>query len=224
MMSQSQQSNQNPPKKLQKIFHFSWSENLQNDDRKLPDDNIFVGKDIIASLKLDGECTGMTRNVCHARSTDGRDHPSRHWVKALHAQIKYNIPKNYEIFGENVFATHSIPYFDLPTYFFVFLIVDEDNQCLDWDTTEWVAHHLGLKTVPILYDGIWDKELVKKCQKESCPMGWAKEQEGYVVRSLEPFHWNDFQMNYGKFVRKNHVRTNEFWAKHWVPNKLKDKK
>lgn len=42
--------------KYPKTFHFPWSENLQNDDRLLEDIGCFLGKNIVVSEKMDGEC------------------------------------------------------------------------------------------------------------------------------------------------------------------------
>ena len=86
--------------KWPRIWHFSFSENLQNDDRMLQDDNIFTNKNIVVTLKLDGEGTGLSKDNCHARSLDSRDHPSRHWVKGLWGQIRHLLDPNITIFGE----------------------------------------------------------------------------------------------------------------------------
>src|ERR1035437_4513308 len=116
--------------KFPKIFHFPWSESLQNDDRMLPDISVFNGKEVSVSLKIDGENTGMTRDSCHARSLDSNDHPSRHWVKGLWGQIKDDLPIGYKFYGENVFAKHSIYYKNLPSYFFLFTVVNDKGIVL----------------------------------------------------------------------------------------------
>ena len=41
------------------------------------------------------------------------------------------------------------------------------------------------------------------------------------MRNAEGFYFNDFSLNMGKWVRKNHVQTEEHWMyKEVVPNKL----
>ena len=205
--------------KFPRIYHFLYSPGLKNDDRMLPDDNIFVGKEIVVTSKLDGECTGMTNTTCHARSLDSRDHPSRHWVKSLHGKIKYKIPKNFHLFGENVFAKHSIFYDKLPSYFLVFGIFDENNNYLSWDDVVEYSKMLDLITVPVLYRGIWDIEKVKFCFTGKSQFG--EEQEGYVVRTAGSFPLEKFNENTGKYVRKSHVKTSKFWMnKPIVPNRL----
>jgi len=58
--------------KFPKIFHFPWSRSISSDDKILSSTEIFAGKEIIMCEKLDGECTGMSRDKCHARSLDSR--------------------------------------------------------------------------------------------------------------------------------------------------------
>lgn len=195
--------------KYPKTFHFSWSENLQNDDRKLENDAFLDGKTIVVSEKIDGENTGMTRDSCHARSLDSRDHLSRHWIKGLHATIKHEIPDGWKIFGENVYAKHSIFYPELTSYFYVFSIWKDDGFCLSWKDTEEFCQLLGLEIVPVLYYGIWDIDKVKSCFTGKSKFGL--EQEGYVVRNADSFHYDDFQNNIGKFVRDKHIKTDDHW-------------
>src|ERR1035438_10502280 len=105
-----------PRTKYSRTPHFPWSPSPSSDDKVLSSANQFLGKEIIISEKLDGECTGMTSDLCHARSLDSKDHSSRHWVKQLHASIKLEIPDGWKIFGENLYAKHSIHYSNLPSY------------------------------------------------------------------------------------------------------------
>lgn len=210
--------------KFPKIFHFPWSESLQNDDRMLPSTECFVGKQIVVLQKMDGENQTLTREYIHARSlTDGALTPkqgwSREWIKSLWGSIRYNIPEDIRIHGENLYATHSIEYYDLPNYFFVFGATQ--NDCfLSWDdVVEWCGL-LDLHHVPVIYEGIWSEEKIKSLW----PMHseWSDKVEGYVVRARDSFKIKDFQTNVAKFVRKNHIQADETWFKgEWVENKLR---
>jgi len=142
--------------KYPRTFHFSHSENLQNDDRYFRGIKFLEGQEVIASLKLDGEGCHWYNDYIHARSISKSDHPSRHWVKQLHASVKYDIPDGWRICGENVYALHSIYYTNLPTYFFVFGIYNEKNECLKWDEICEYCDILNLYTVPVFYRGIFD--------------------------------------------------------------------
>ncbi|GED56575.1 RNA ligase family protein [Brevibacillus formosus] len=204
-------------KKYPRTFHLPWSRSRTDDDKILRTVGHFEGKEVVVTEKLDGENTTLYRNHIHARSLDSKDHASRHWVKMLHGTISFHIPEGWRICGENVYALHSIYYEHLTSYFYVFSIWNENNECLSWDeTVEW-AELLGLETAPVLYRGIWSEETVKSCYTKQSVFGG--EQEGYVVRLTERFSYEDFKQSAAKFVRKNHVQTDQHWlSKPVVPN------
>lgn len=194
--------------KYPKTFHLNWSPGLTNDDKIIPSINQFINQEIVVTCKFDGENTSMYSDHYHARSLDSKNHPSRNYVKSLWGEVKHNIPEGFRICGENLFAKHSIHYHNLPSYFLVFAIYDENNTCLSWSETLEYAKMLDLLTVPVLYRGIWNEEKVKDCWKENY---LDDEQEGYVVRLANSFHYKDHILSTAKFVRKNHVQTSEHW-------------
>jgi hypothetical protein len=197
--------------------HLSFSPGVGRDDLKLDSNQIFLNRHVIVTEKLDGENTTLYPDYIHSRSLDSRHHPSRAWVKALQASISNDIPPGWRICGENVYAQHSIFYHQLKSYFYVFSIWNEKNQCLSWgDTQEWVEI-LGLELPPVLYEGIWDEAkmifLAKNLDLDVC--------EGYVVRNIEQFDFADFSYNVAKWVRSNHVQTDEHWMdREVIPNQL----
>lgn len=196
--------------KYPKTLHLPWSPGLQNDDRMLWSTDCFVEQHVIITEKMDGENTTMYHDAIHARSMADMDpHPSRPWVQALHGSIKYNIPRGWRVCGENLYAKHSIHYLDLPTYFMVFAIFDEDDWCLSWEETKEYAKMLGLQTVPLIYDGLYDEEYFKS-QLFLDNFDFTKE-EGYVLRVNYAFPANLFQSSVAKYVRKGHVQTSEHW-------------
>lgn len=207
--------------KYPKTLHFPWSPGLQNDDRLMPLEDVvsnFSGNEVVITEKLDGENTSMYRNVIHARSLDSSDHPSRSWVKALHGQIRHEIPEGWRICGENVFAYHSIFYRHLETYFFVFSIWNEKNEALSWDETEDYCNLFGLQTVPVLFRGEFNLKAVQNFGNSLD----LNTQEGYVVRNTRSFEYSDFQKNIAKYVRHNHIQTDQHWmSKPVVKNLLK---
>lgn len=202
--------------KYPKTLHLAFSPGLQNDDRLLPNDKGLQGEEVIAGLKMDGECTSLNRYYLHARSLDSVNHPSRNWVKALHGQIAHEIPEHMTICGENCFAEHSIHYDNLPSYFLVFNIWEKGRR-LAWYETQAYCDMLGLTTVPILYRGPWDP---KKIQ-ELCETLDPKTQEGIVVQVTRSISAPEWRKTSAKFVRKGHVQTDEFWRnKPIIPNGL----
>jgi len=134
--------------KYPRTYHLPWSPGKTNDDRVLEDTSCFDRRRVVITEKMDGENTTMYADYIHARSLDSSSHPSRGWVKNLHAQIRSKISPGWRICGENLFAQHTLHYANLPTYFMVFSIWDENNVCLSWDETRLYAGVLDLATVP----------------------------------------------------------------------------
>ena len=118
--------------------HLPWSPGKSGDDRIIESlTSLSQLEDILVTEKLDGENITLYRDYLHSRSLTYQPHPSRDWLKRLHAQICTDIPENFRICGENVFAKHSIFYKSLTTYYFVFAIF-QDDICLSWpETVEW---------------------------------------------------------------------------------------
>jgi hypothetical protein len=200
-----------PYVKYPRTFHLPFSEGRTDDDRALDNCWQFEGKEVVVTLKMDGEnTTGYYDGYIHARSLDSNNHPSRNWVKNYLAGVLCNLPTGWRVCGENLYAKHSIKYEGLGSYFHLFSIWDAQNVCLSWDMTlEW-AELLDLKVVEVLYRGIWDEQLIKTLFKEHHN---GAEMEGYVVRLATSFPYSNFRRSVAKFVRPNHVQTNKHWIK-----------
>lgn len=197
--------------------HLPWSPGADADDVVLKAQDVFRGHEIVVTEKLDGENTTMYPDHIHARSIDSRHHASRNWVKALHGDVAHQIPPKWRLCGENVYARHSVAYDDLESYFYLFSVWNEDNVCLSWDETlEW-ASLLGLVTPHEFYRGEWDLDIVTSIEVDTAAV------EGYVVRNAGRYHFDEFQDNIAKWVRKGHVQTDEHWMHaEIVPNGLRD--
>jgi len=202
------------PTKYPKTFHLPWTKTVTKDDKILKSVKHFEGKRVVVTIKMDGENNTLYRDYFHARSLDSNNHPSRNWVKRFHSEFSFEIPEGWRICGEDLFATHSISYDNLCSYFYGFSIWNEKNFCLSWEETlEWFDL-FKIIPVEVLYDGIWNEELIRNIDYGN--------QEGYVVRTFDSFHYDDFKMNVAKCVRANHVQTDNHWmSAEIVPNKLK---
>jgi hypothetical protein len=187
-------------RKYPRTPHLSWSESISEDDTIGED--IFLGTTVVITEKLDGENTSLYNDYYHAHSINSGSHPSRDYVKGLWGSIKDQIPKDFRICGENMFAKHSLHYTNLESYFLVFSIWDGD-VCLSWKDTVDYCKLLNLVTVPVLYEGLYDKNKL--------PTIDPLKQEGYVIRSSNSFEYDDFVNNVRKYVRKGHVQTDEHW-------------
>ncbi len=193
-----------------------------------PDDNMLswdeyhdlISRPTIITEKRDGENTSVAKTYTHARSLDSNNHPSRNWVKGLWGSISYMIPDDILICGENLYAQHSIPYDDLDSYFEVFSIWLND-YCLPWSETIQLCGPLGLHTVPVLSERRihTDKEIRAIVASLD-----TSRQEGIVIRSADGYEREDFGKNLCKWVRKDHITTDDHWmSKPIVPNKLKNR-
>lgn len=205
--------------KYPRTMHCPWIQNIHGDDRIIKSMERFIGRRVIVTTKMDGENSSLYCDYFHARSVDGRNHPSRAWVKQFWSQICGDIPQGWRICGENLYAKHSIHYKDLSTYFMGFSIWNNLNECLSWDSTlEWFEL-LGIESVPILYDGVFDESKIRNLWNDK---QWDTS-EGYVIRIADSFSYGDFQNCVAKFVRKGHVQTA---VHHWqlatiIPNELR---
>lgn len=146
------------------------------------------------------------------------------------AGLAHRFPSGWKVFGENLFAWHSIFYTELPSYFFVFGVYDDSNRCLSWADTRQFCREFGLETVPTIWEGVWDEALVKDLwngqgrfptfaskvdpatHTPQFPADFQPcEAEGYVVRIADQFHYTDFSTKVAKYVRKHHVQTTSNW-------------
>lgn len=197
--------------------HLPWSPGITDDDRVMYDVDRFTGAEVVVTLKLDGENTSLYPNYLHARSLDYGAHPSRSWVRRFHAERQYNIPQGWRIVGENLYAQHSLPYRDLESYFYGFSVWNEFNQCLGWDETlDWLSL-LDIVPVPVLYEGIFSLDVLQQLERT---LDFERD-EGYVLRVRRDFSYGDFRNMVGKYVRPQHVKSEDHWffGSQIIPNK-----
>lgn len=208
--------------KYPKSWHLNYSEKTSSDDRQHHGDSHFQGRNVIVTIKMDGENTTIYNHTSHARSLDSNiDSEDRRWIEALRkSKIEDNIPKNYRICGENMFWKHTCFYDDLESMFLVFSIWEGD-RCLSWDETKMWCNLLGLKTVPVLYEGPYNKELILKRFSEY--LKTHKDVEGFVVRVEDDFNISDFSTSLSKYVRKSFVIPSQHWRySKKISNQLKN--
>lgn len=202
--------------KYPRTYHAPWSLGCTSDDKKHTSMEQFKNKRVIVTEKLGGENTTLAPTKHYARSLDSVNNGTRSWVSRLHSNIRFLLPEDYRICGENVFCKHSIFYDNLETYFYGFSMW-KDTSCLSWDETlEWFSL-LNITPVPVLYDSIYNENLIKGLWPIS-----THEAEGYVIRLSDSFEYDTFKLNVAKFVRPNHVTTDQHWShQKIIPNKLK---
>ena len=86
-----------------------------------------------------------------------------------------------------------------------------------------MSSYLEVPHVPELWTGVIHtesqlKELVEKFVNE--PELYGPQREGVVIRLRNQFPGGDFSKYVCKWVRKDHVQTDEHWTKNWKKTKL----
>lgn len=200
-----------------RTYHLTYSRQRTADDKTLKSEKQFEGKEVVVSIKFDGENTSLYRDSIHARSLDYGPHPSRSRIRALHAQLRWDIPDHMRVCGENLFGKHTIKYHNLPAFFMVHSIWDR-GWSLSWDETkEWSAL-LGLLTVPELYRGIYDDKLVRSLYTSTYA---GDPVEGFVVRLTSRFPMSKFRMSTGKYVHNPISAANHWYHTQFEENECK---
>lgn len=199
--------------------YLSFSENIiakRVTSNPIADNNNFVGFPIVITMKMDGSNVVMTDHHVAARNGYDARHKSFDYIKAIHASIKHLIPENIQVFGEWLYAKHSIHYSEdvpLKSYLQIFGVYDNQKRLfLGWGSVESYAKLLGYPTTPYIdimtfSDKYVFAATVTQIAKENISQG----NEGVVVRSVYPFHYSQFETYLAKYVRPNHVQTNKHW-------------
>jgi hypothetical protein len=194
--------------------HLTWSEGCSKNDVRLISTNCLKDKTIVASLKCDGEATTIySDGYVHARSPIYTPHESRTWVKSLASKIAHLMTPGWRICGENMYARHTLKYDDLDSYFLVYAMFNDINQCCPWNIVEDECERLGLCTVPVLYTGKYSEKELLYTQEFVLD---DEIDEGYVVRNYARFHYNEFALNVAKFRFKHFEDALNESDSHWI--------
>lgn len=201
--------------KYPRTFHLPWSPGGTNDDRRLDNVDHLLGEPVTLTEKMDGSNVCLEAKKVVARSHAGPPkHPSFDALKAHHADIKHLIPSGTQVFGEWCFAKHSIKYAALPGYLLIFGVRSGDEWA-SWDEVQLWAHELKIPTVPVLAAQVFGSlgslyAITTDLANRTSACGGDR--EGIVVRVSRMFRNHEFASVVGKYVRANHVQTNEHWT------------
>lgn len=215
--------------KYNRTFHLPWSPGCTNDDKIATSVDPLIGKQIVITEKMDGSNTSLEQGGCFSRTHSGPPtHPSFDQLKAVQAEVGFQIPSGMQLFGEWCYAKHSIEYDALPGYFLLFGIRELDAVepfWYEWEEVKEYAQYFDLSTVPVLFTGTVSSEKELKELTESLmiqPSAYGGIREGVVVRIAGEFPDKDFASSIMKCVRANHVQTTEHWKdQEIIKNKLK---
>ncbi len=221
-------------RKYGRTFHYPFSPGTTSDDRINHDywSDVQSIKTLVHTEKMDGENSCLNQYGVFARShATPTIHPWANYLKERWSSIKNDLG-DLEIFGENIYAIHSIQYNEIEHHFYVFAV-----RCLDkwlsWEEVKFYAKMLDFPTVPELkivapeLQATFEEDALTIVQqesvfksidvltKETCSM------EGIVSRNIDEYSVQDFKHNVFKYVRKDHVKTDEHWTKNWKRAPLK---
>lgn len=222
--------------KYPRTSHLSFSPQIHSDDKVVKSDTLFLNKQVIVTEKLDGGCCAIHNGKVYARTvTQEADHESFDYIKQVHAHktlpsleeekiegVRYFDLENITVYGENMYAVHSIEYNKLDDYFYVYA-VKENDIFLSWQDVLIFCQKYKFKIVPLVTMSVFlntnqikgwlDREIL-------LPSNFGTTREGFVIRSSSAFHINDFDKNIAKYVRANHIQTDDDWSRNWKKHEL----
>jgi hypothetical protein len=202
--------------KYPRSLHLPWSPGGTSDDKRMTEVGSLVGPELVITEKCDGSNLTYTKAAVFSRSHSGPpSHPSFDLAKATHGRLRHLISEGLSVFCEYCFAVHSIAYGALPSTSLVFGVRDDvAGLWWEWDMVAAQAADLGLPTVPVLFRGAVSsaaelEELTTSLAAR--PSAFGGPREGVVVRLAASFADASFPRSLGKWVRRDHVTTDEHW-------------
>ena len=204
--------------KFPRIKHLPWSPGRTEDDLVHTSTSLLAlaAADVVITEKLDGENFSLYSDYLHARSPTGRSRPDQSWLRRWHSEHAADIPPKWRLCGEYLFATHSIHYRALQSYFYLFAVFNERNVALPWaDTADWAAL-LGCPTVPVLYQGPWDVSAITAHNYHHRERPF----EGYVIRPSGALTYREYPQLAAKYVVSRPTTSAHWRHERIVPNEL----
>jgi hypothetical protein len=215
--------------KYGRTYHYPFSPGTTSDDRIADDywEHLQRIPNLIHTEKLDGENNCLSKLGVFARSHAAPT--TSPWTESLRRlwQLAKHDLGDLEIFGENLYAIHSIEYRKLEHHFYVFGIREHDHW-LSWEETQFYANMLDLPTIPLIKTEITPKDQQRfeagmlvlvngpgTFEPYDVYDQKATTMEGIVSRNADNYAVDAFAQNVFKYVRKGHVKTDEHWTRSW---------
>lgn len=216
-------------RKYGRTYHFPFSPGTSSDDRISHDywNDVKKIDALVHTEKLDGENNCLNRYGVFARSHAAPSQsPWTAWLRERWQLLKNDL-NDLEIFGENLYAVHSIEYLQLQSHYYVFGVRRLDTW-LSWEETKFYAAMLDFPVVPELkmtersVEQTHFENEVLSIVKSASTLGSVDIQsgkectmEGIVTRNSSEYAVDAFASNVFKYVRKGHVKTDGHWTRNW---------
>jgi hypothetical protein len=198
---------------------------------------------LIVEEKLDGTNVGIHFNSsgriilqCRGHEITEGMHPQydlfKQWTSVKRPVFESMLEDRYILFGEWLYAKHSVHYCSLPHYFFEFDIYDKDAaQFLDLERRMAMLESTGLHTVPVVHRGALDADSLRALIGRAAfdatfdnPITGEPDElmEGLYLRTeAEGYVTARAKLVRGEFVEK--VKQSEHWQQQrMIPNVLAD--
>ena len=219
------------PIKYPRTPYWPTSPQVEPGDRAIKDLSGIIGHEVVITEKLDGTNVLLQTGEVYARSVSGGPAQAAPWLAMVrkHHAWKTNTPelRNLRVYGEDIYGVHSIAYGPVAEdrTFYAFASLAPDQTFHSFQTTVQIAQEqLHVPTVPFIHRGVFktrtalDNFLKEYLQREKSALGG--ELEGLVIRHASSFLAHEFDTHVCKYVRPNHVQTDEHWKRHWRPCQL----
>jgi len=220
----------NTPPKYPSTPHWPASQTVHRDDSLHQTPAEFVGREVVITEKVDGGNTCLFNGGVYARSVAAPSTAKWFAMVKKHHAWKFNCQLDIAVYGEDIYGVHSIKYAPVAeeeTYriFAIRALNTDPDRFYSWDDLEAFGAQWGIKTVPVVYRGVFDSvyDITNFFETElSNESGiGGQDREGFVMRVADSFPADEFALRVCKYVRPNHVQTDEHWTKNWKPCEIK---
>lgn len=225
----------NIQQKYNRTYHYPFSPGTTSDDRINANywQDLLHIEQLIQTEKLDGENNCLNQYGVFARSHAAPTNSA--WTQQIRQrwQLIKNDLNDIELFGENMYATHSIEYRGLEQDFYLFAVRCKD-MWLSWEEVQFYAALFDFSAVPEIslpecrkQEIDYRQAILNLVKGEGSFMpydihsGQPCTMEGIVTRNAAEFPVAEFSHNVFKFVRKNHVKTELHWRVNWKRARMK---
>lgn len=188
---------------------------------------LLLAEEVEIEEKMDGANVGIIRHkdgfaLQKRGSLVGQsEHEQFQYFRAWANRMKYDnimsLPVDHILYGELLYAVHSIYYDSLPDYFLVFDILNQKNgHWMCRREKEGFCLDFGFDIVPLVAEGYFNLEnLYKVMPKESA---FGKMAEGMVIK-----RYQEKKYLRGKIVKPEFIKTMEE-SDHWTKYNIRKNK
>jgi len=192
------------------------------DDRYVSNDeyNYFLNNEVHITEKVDGAQMGISIDENYKIMVQNRSHyvnsksasqfkPLDKWVYDHRDDLYEVLDNDHILFGEWLYAKHSISYNNLPDYFLAFDLYNKREKVFyNRNILEEKLQNTNIKMVRVMYEGKIDKNKLLKM---------IEEKSDYADYRVEGVYLKVFDSNYVKYrcklVRNDFIAGNEHWSK-----------